>query len=171
VQQSLMNCNRGIRVGVLSSCRYWYIIRPTSLIATSWIESKRRAADHISHPILLAVINKVGLIMHQYREELNTPTRIQSIQHIRDNELGIRLLQFIRDCFTLDSSKHSDALAIKILRVSAWNSLPSQCLASSVYRSPLWIGHTSNSSNTKACVYMNCSYIIDHLCSFLWRLL
>jgi hypothetical protein len=61
--------------------------------------------------------------MYQYRQELNTSKRNPSIQDIRDNELGIQLLQFVRDCCTLDSEKHSDALAIKDLRVSALNAL------------------------------------------------
>jgi hypothetical protein len=87
------------------------------------VESKRRAADHVLHPFLLAAIKNVGLIMYQYRQELSTPTRTPSIQDIRGNELGIHLLQFVRDCRTLDSKRNSDALAIKDLRVSAWNAL------------------------------------------------
>jgi hypothetical protein len=81
------------------------------------VESKRRAADHVLHPFLLAAIEDAGLIMHQYRQELNTSARSPS------NELRIPLLQFVRDYCTLDSTKHSDALAIKDLRASAWNSL------------------------------------------------
>jgi hypothetical protein len=85
------------------------------------VASKRRA--HVLHPFLLAAIEYVGLIMYQHRQELSTPTRTPSIQDIRDNELGIHLLQFVRDCCILDSKRNSDALAIKDLRVSAWNAL------------------------------------------------
>jgi hypothetical protein len=72
------------------------------------VESKRRAADHVLHPYLLAATENVGLIMYQYRQELHTSTRTPSIQDIRDNELGIPLLQFVRDCCTLVSKRHSD---------------------------------------------------------------
>jgi hypothetical protein len=87
------------------------------------VESKRRAADLVLHPFLLAAIENVGQVMYQYRRELNTPTRTPSIKDNRDNELGIPLLQFVRDCCTLDSRRHSEALAIKDLRVSAWSAL------------------------------------------------
>jgi hypothetical protein len=35
------------------------------------VESKRRAADHVLRPFLLAAIENVGLIMYQYRQELS----------------------------------------------------------------------------------------------------